>query len=250
MDSNFWASRLAAAKRQFTMQHNHLQTSPLDRLIIDDLEIEEEMTADVSCPYCYEEFDVVSLCSHLEDDHSYESKVVTVCPICSVKVSTDLLSHITLQHGQLFKLQRHQRLRKLLAMPNSQALSFLGRDLREAHLQALLEGAAGGGGGGGFRLSSNNSTSSNAAAVDPLLSSFFLNFPALPESEEKTKSLLLSKAHEENPPEIEKKLPNIWKTRIDSSPLSMEEREKRNRQAAGRAGFLQDLLVSTLMNSD
>ncbi|RVW95794.1 hypothetical protein CK203_025768 [Vitis vinifera] len=27
-----------------------------------------------------------------------------VCPICSVKVARDMLSHITLQHGHLFKI--------------------------------------------------------------------------------------------------------------------------------------------------
>ncbi|MCD7450261.1 hypothetical protein HAX54_004707, partial [Datura stramonium] len=83
MDSDFWTSRLAAAKRQLNLQqhhsHNH-QSSQLDRLNIDDFEVEEEVRPDFPCPYCYEDFDIASLCSHLEEEHSCESRVtVTQC---------------------------------------------------------------------------------------------------------------------------------------------------------------------------
>ncbi|KAI8531188.1 hypothetical protein RHMOL_Rhmol11G0117700 [Rhododendron molle] len=69
----FGTSRLAAAKRQFTLQSHH-NTSQLDRLNIDDFEVEDAVRPDFPCPYCYEDFDIVSLCSHLEDEHSFESK--------------------------------------------------------------------------------------------------------------------------------------------------------------------------------
>lgn len=77
-------------------------------------------------------------------------------------------------------LQRRRRLRRV-AIPSSQALSLLGRDLREAHLQVLL-------GGGGHR--SNNVNVSNAA-TDPFLSSLILNFPTS-EVEEISKSVVTS----------------------------------------------------------
>uniref|UniRef100_A0A5B6YGL9 Drought-responsive family protein n=1 Tax=Davidia involucrata TaxID=16924 RepID=A0A5B6YGL9_DAVIN len=222
MDSDFWTSRLAAAKRQFTLQHHHHHhhhNSQLDRLNIDDFEVEDEVRPEFPCPYCYEDFDIASLCSHLEDEHSCESKV-TVCPICSVKVTRDMLSHITLQHGHLFKLQRRRKLRRV-AIPNSQALSLLGRDLREAHLQVLL-------GGGGYR--------------SPFLSSLVLNFPAS-EAEEISKSVV-STAEDTS---IKSVAPaHIWKSSFDPS-LSYEERQKRMKQAAGRAVFVQDLLISTLL---
>ena len=78
-------------------------------------------------------------------------------------------------------LQRRRRLRRV-AIPNSQTLSLLGRDLREAHLQVLL------GVGGAYRSSS--ATASNAA-TDPFLSSLILNFPA-GEAEEISKSVVTS----------------------------------------------------------
>ncbi|KAJ6377215.1 hypothetical protein OIU76_026226 [Salix suchowensis] len=74
MASNFWTSRIAAAKRQYASQHHH-RSSHLDRFNIDDFEVEEEVRPDFPCPYCDEDFDIGSLCSHLEDEHSYESKV-------------------------------------------------------------------------------------------------------------------------------------------------------------------------------
>ncbi|KAH9748812.1 protein DEHYDRATION-INDUCED 19 [Citrus sinensis] len=215
MDSDFWTSRLAAAKRQYTLQQHHHQSSQIDRLSIDDFEVEDDVRPDFPCPYCYEDFDIASLCSHLEDEHSCESKV-TVCPICSVKVARDMLSHITLQHGHL-----RRRLRRV-AIPSSQALSLLGRDLREAHLQVLL-------GGSGYR--SSNANISNAA-TDPFLSSLILNFPSS-EAEEISKSVVTSTEDT---------------SAKSAAPTHIhEEREKRIRQGAGRASFVQDLLLSTLL---
>ncbi|PQM34882.1 protein DEHYDRATION-INDUCED 19-like [Prunus yedoensis var. nudiflora] len=221
MDSEFWTSRLAAAKRQYTLQHHH-QSSHFDRLSIDDFEVEDEVRPDFPCPYCYEDFDIASLCSHLEDEHSCESKV-TVCPICSVKVAQDMLSHITLQHGHLLRR---------VAIPNSQALSLLGRDLREAHLQVLL-------GSGGYR--SDNANVSNAA-TDPFLSSLILNFPASG-ADEIAKSVVTT-AEDISAKNVAPA--HIWKSSFDPS-LSYEEREKRIRQATERAGFMQDLFLSTLL---
>lgn len=96
-------------------------------------------------------------------------------------------------------MQRRHRLRRV-AVPSSQALSLLGRDLREAHLQVLL------GGGSGYR--SNNPTSSNVIS-DPLISSLVMNFPAS-EAEEITKSLASS--IEDNTAKNTIQQP-IWKSR-------------------------------------
>lgn len=227
MDSDLWISRLAAAKRHYSLQHH--QNSQLDRLGMDDLEVEEEIRPDFPCPYCYEDHDITSLCTHLEDEHPFESKVA-VCPICSVKVARDMLSHITLQHGHLFKLQRRRRLRRV-AIPNSQALSLLGRDLREAHLQVLL-------GSGGYQSSN---TAASTAVTDSLLSSLVLNFPTS-EVEEPSKSTISSADNFIN----KKTTPlQAWKSSQDLS-LSREEREQKRKQATVRASFVQDLLLSTL----
>lgn len=83
------------------------------------------------------------------------------------------LYHFSLTENHL---PRRRRLRRV-AIPNSHAVSLLGRDLREAHLQVLL-------GSGGYQ--SCNTTASNAV-TDSLLSSLVLNFPTS-EVEEPVKS--------------------------------------------------------------
>lgn len=246
MDSEFWTSRLAAAKRRFNL-HNHnnnLQAaSQFDRLLnIDEFEVEDDgIRPDISCPYCYEEFDIASLCTHLEDDHSFDSKP-TVCPICSLKVARDMLSHITLQHGNLFKFQRRRRLRRA-AIPNSQAFSLFGRDLREAHLQVLLGGGVAG--SGGFRSTDLSTASNSVAATDPFLSSLVLNFPGT-ETDDISKSLASATEFGHSSLTKSSASSHAWRPKFDSS-LSYEERERRVKQATGRAGFMQDLVLCTFL---
>ncbi|CAA7397455.1 unnamed protein product [Spirodela intermedia] len=242
MDSDLWASRVAAAKRQYSLQQH--QNSRLDRLMFDDFDLEEDGRLDFPCPYCYEDHDIASLCSHLEEEHAFESKA-TVCPICSVKITRDMLNHITVQHGHLFKistyssiflamisfihhLQRRRRLRRV-AMPNNQVLARLSRDLREAHLQVIL-------GNGGYQSSSAHTSN---ASTDSLLSSL-LNLPP-PESEELPKSTV-STAEDASKRVLTS---SNRKSSFDPS-LSHEEKERKIRQAAVRATFVQDLLLTTL----
>lgn len=52
-----------------------------DRFDMNDFEVEEEIRPDYPCPYCYEEFDIASLCSHLEADHSSESRATVSSPV-------------------------------------------------------------------------------------------------------------------------------------------------------------------------
>ncbi|KZV53228.1 protein DEHYDRATION-INDUCED 194-like [Dorcoceras hygrometricum] len=250
MDSDFWTTRLAAAKRQLNLQHHHHVShthvfSQFDRFGRDDFEVEEDHRSDFPCPYCFEEFDIASLCPHLEDEHPYESR-----PAVSFSLHLYLsslfgkgLRGCVKSHDStawtpiqdILCVKRRSQLRRV-PIPNNQALSLLGKDLREAHLQALL---------GGSLYRSNNAASSNAAAVaDPFLSSLVLNFTGS-ESEEISKSVMSSIE------EISSKsdaLSPIWKSSSLDSSLSCEEREERTRQAAGRAVFLQDLLASALFS--
>ncbi|KAM0864544.1 hypothetical protein ACQ4PT_043855 [Festuca glaucescens] len=164
MDSEHWISRLAAAKRFYAAQLGHIDADMsgmgMEQVEMDveddgemDIEMEmqlEEASArwpEVACPYCYEDYDLGSLCVHLDQDHPYEPHPAP-CPICSEKVTRDMLNHITMQHGYLFK--------------------------------ALL-------GGGHSHRSSNPATTTTNIYADPLLSSFGLGF-ATSDAEEPSKS--------------------------------------------------------------
>ncbi|GJM90988.1 hypothetical protein PR202_ga07321 [Eleusine coracana subsp. coracana] len=117
MDSDHWISRLMAAKRQYALQRaqrhhaspaSHNGTLRSHRLGYDDIEPEDEAHSDFPCPYCYEDHDITSLCSHLEDEHPFESKIV-----------------------------RHHRLRRVAGTGNYTP-SYAGRDLQDTYLKVLL----------------------------------------------------------------------------------------------------------------
>lgn len=161
MDSEHWISRLAAAKRFYAAQLGHIDDmagmgmEEVDMDMEDDGEMDMEMEMqmeearwpEVACPYCYEDYDLGSLCVHLEEDHPYEPHPAP-CPICSEKITRDMLNHITMHHGYLFK--------------------------------ALL-------GGGHSHRSRNTTTATTNIYADPLLSSFGLGF-ATSDAEEPSKS--------------------------------------------------------------
>ncbi|KAL6646774.1 hypothetical protein ACP70R_015468 [Stipagrostis hirtigluma subsp. patula] len=218
MDSDLWISRLMAAKRQFALQraqrHHATPASHHDRFSYDDIEPEDEVCSDYPCPYCYEDHDITSLCTHLEDEHPFESKVVA------------LINTIDFIHS------RHHRLRRVAGAGNH-ALSLAGRDLQETYLKALL--------GNSSRSSGTNTSSS---VTDSLLSSLVLN---LSSSEVEDASKLSAPAAVESN-WFKRAVPSkTWKTSADSN-LSHEEKERRKRQAAVRSVFVQHLLVTTLFD--
>ncbi|KAI9181385.1 hypothetical protein LWI28_014547 [Acer negundo] len=61
---------------------------------------DEELRGDFFCPLCSEDFDLVGLCCHIEEDHPIEAKS-GICPFCAVKVGIDLFGHIAAQHGNI-----------------------------------------------------------------------------------------------------------------------------------------------------
>lgn len=66
----------------------------LDRLGMDEFELEEEIRPDFACPYCYEDHDITSLCTHLEDEHPFESKVAVRFGFSTQFVSCAFKFHI------------------------------------------------------------------------------------------------------------------------------------------------------------
>ncbi|XP_019457702.1 PREDICTED: protein DEHYDRATION-INDUCED 19 homolog 3-like [Lupinus angustifolius] len=107
------------------------------------------------CPCCSEYFDIVGLCCHIDEEHPMEAKN-GLCPVCALRVGVDMVEHITLPHGSIFKMQRKRRSHK---SGYYSTLSLLRKELREGNLQSLF-------GGSSFIVSSSNAT------PDPQLSSF------------------------------------------------------------------------------
>ncbi|XP_013618237.1 PREDICTED: protein DEHYDRATION-INDUCED 19 homolog 6-like [Brassica oleracea var. oleracea] len=157
MDSDSWSDRLASASRRY--QLDFLSRSD-NFLGFEEAEGEEEFREEYACPFCSDYFDIVSLCCHIDENHPMDT-INGVCPVCAVKVSSDMVAHITLQHANMFKVTTRKR--KSTRRGGAQSmLSILKREFPDGNFQSLFEGSS--------RVVVPPSSSSTAA--DPLLSSF------------------------------------------------------------------------------
>lgn len=218
MEADSWTRFSAASKR-----HQSTLQSRFDLYLgLDDVEgggDDDSSRAEFACPFCAEDFDIVGLCCHIDEEHPVEAKN-GVCPVCAARVGMDMVSHITTQHGNIFKMQRRRRFRRGSSGAHS-TLSLLRKELREGNLQSIF-------GGSSFTIAPSN------AAPDPLLSSFITNLPVADPSKGEPETLddrnMVSEALEE-------------KEKVSTQPaLSDKDQEERAR----RSEFVQGLVLSTM----
>ncbi|KAI4310936.1 hypothetical protein MLD38_035878 [Melastoma candidum] len=215
MDADSWSTRLSSARRyQSALESRSDLFSGFEE--IDEDDAKEEFP----CPFCSDYFDIIGLCCHIDDEHPTESKN-GVCPVCAMRVGVDMVAHITLQHGNTFKIQRKRKSRKA---GSRSTLLLLKRELREGTLQSLF-------GGSSCLVSSSNAT------PDPLLSSFM--FPLnedLGGSPSPVPSGVLSSKNS-----VDEILPE--RDVQSSSPLSVKEQKERLK----RSEFVRGLLLSAVL---
>ncbi|XP_052880718.1 protein DEHYDRATION-INDUCED 19 homolog 3-like [Gossypium arboreum] len=214
MDADSWSARLSSASKRY---QSALQLRSDMFMGFEEIDGEDEIREEFRCPFCSEYFDIVGLCCHIDDEHPVEAKN-GVCPVCAVRVGVDMVAHITLQHGNIFKMQRKRKSRK---GGSHSTLSLLRKELREGNLQSFF-------GGSSCMVSSNS-------APDPLLSSFILpmvdDFVSVqPNFSRETRTTKKSS-------DVNKSERNV-----KSSPLSLKDQEEK----AKRCEFVQGLLLSTM----
>ncbi|CAL9114832.1 unnamed protein product [Musa textilis] len=183
---------------------------------------EDDSRAEFPCPFCFEDFDLVGLCCHLDDEHPMEVKNEIVCPICAARVAMDIVGHITVQHGNFFKMQHERRLFKGSSRSHS-TLSFLRKELQDVNLRFSC-------GGSSYTLASSN------AAPDPLLSSFIFSLPEV----EPSKDVQAVISDEEST------VDEISEDKVVNSAeptLSYQDEE-----GARRCEFFRELVLSTILD--
>ncbi|XP_010486205.1 PREDICTED: protein DEHYDRATION-INDUCED 19 homolog 4-like [Camelina sativa] len=190
----------------------------------EDLEGEDDLKAEFICPFCAEDFDIVGLCCHIDEEHPVEAKN-GVCPVCTKRVGLNIVGHITTQHANFFKVQRKRRLRR---GGYSSTYLALKKELREANLQSLLGG-------------SSSFTSSTNIDSDPLLSSFMFSPPSLNESANKAATPVVTEENSATKVSYRESL----KRDIQEAPLSGEDQEK-----AKKSEFVRGMLLSTMLGDD
>ncbi|KAG9131934.1 hypothetical protein Leryth_023258 [Lithospermum erythrorhizon] len=65
---------------------------------------------ELGCPYCVENFDILGLCCHIDDQHFKEAKT-GICPICVKRLDTNMTVHIIAQHENLLRALRKVKVR-------------------------------------------------------------------------------------------------------------------------------------------
>lgn len=227
MDADSWAARLSSTSKRYqsaSQSRSGMRWDGIDAEMLIGFEeidmVDDDVREEFPCPFCSEYYDIVGLCCHIDDEHAVEAKN-GVCPVCEMRVGVDMVAHITLQHGNIFKIQQRKRKSRKggASHSHSTTLSLLRRKLREGNLQSLLGG-------------SSFIAPSASAAPDPLLSSFML-----PMADDFGSALPHSSARKTTPQNVsERKQP----------PLSIKDKEERTK----RSEFVQGLLLSTILDDN
>ncbi|XP_019158604.1 PREDICTED: protein DEHYDRATION-INDUCED 19 homolog 3-like isoform X1 [Ipomoea nil] len=228
MDADSWSARLSSASRRYHsafQPRSGMKWEGFDAEMLMGFEeidmVDDDIREEFPCPFCSEYFDIVGLCFHIDDEHPLEAKN-GVCPVCAMRVGVDMVSHITLQHGNIFKMQRKKKSRK---GSSHSTLSLLRRELREGNLQPFLGG-------------SSRTVSSSSSAPDPLLSSFILPM-ADDFGSAQAHSILETVLAKESTSKC------VSERKVGQQPLlSTKDKEEK----AKRSEFVQGLLLSTIVD--
>ncbi|ONI04333.1 hypothetical protein PRUPE_6G316400 [Prunus persica] len=224
MDGDSWSARLSTASRRY---QNALQSRSDMFMGFEEFDGDDDIREEFPCPFCSEYFDIVGLCCHIDEEHPVEAKN-GVCPVCAMRVGVDMVAHITLQHGSMFKMQRKRKTRNGGA---HSTLSLLRKELREGNLQSLF-------GGSSCILSSSN------AAPDPLLSSFILPMADDFVSVQPHFSIETSSAKKSIDERLSERPNTFGHRNVPSPPLSIKDKEEKTKRCA----FVQGMLLSTILD--
>lgn len=212
MDSDSWI-------RFSTSSRRHQSRSDIYN-IGDEYDGDEETRPEFMCPFCAEDYDVVGLCCHIDEEHTIEAKN-GVCPVCGTRVGMDLVGHITMQHGSLLKVQRKRRYKR----GSNSTLALLRKELREGNLQSFIGGSS--------------YLGSSSTEADPLLSSFMYHPPQVDEPpvvQPPSQDFSMKKSSVDDFPERNTR----------ASPISERDQEEKARKCK----FVQSLVLSTFLDDN
>ncbi|KNA04371.1 hypothetical protein SOVF_200370 [Spinacia oleracea] len=219
MDDRTWSFSLSTSSSKYN------QSSYSDNLLdYEEYDGDTDVEVDYPCPFCSEDFDIVGLCCHIEEEHYDEAKR-GVCPMCGTSVGADLVEHIALQHENIYKSENKTR----HSHGDSQStLALLRKEMLERSLKCLLG-------------NSSSVVSSSDAAVDQLLTSFVCSYSTTPETESKP-----SCSKDDSPVKEEVMEEDTLERGMKNCVISEEKQEEH----AQKCKFMQSLLFSTILDDD
>ncbi|XP_039005649.1 protein DEHYDRATION-INDUCED 19 homolog 3-like [Hibiscus syriacus] len=218
MEDDTWSFAFSASSRSYQSTLKSHSDLCID---FEEIEEDDELMTEYPCPYCSEDFDLLGLCCHIDEEHHLEAGY-GVCPVCAQSVGMNMVDHITTQHGNIFKSNHKLNFHK---GDSFSPLSSLRKELHDAHYQSLLS-------------RSWSSLSSSNTGPDPLLSFLYSAPPADPAKTVQPAS----------PTEVtlEEKGSDAKMIEKDVQPLPLSDKE--HLEKANKCEFVQRLLLSTIFN--
>ncbi|XP_035840243.1 protein DEHYDRATION-INDUCED 19 homolog 4 isoform X4 [Helianthus annuus] len=209
MDPNSWTrlSTSISSSRRYQSRSDAFH-------LVEETDVDEPRP-EYLCPFCAEDFDIVGLCCHIDEEHTLQAK------------NGVMLSLYYGTHCCLFLTKYYvQRKRRIRRVGSNSTYSALKRELREGNLHAFLGG------------SSFSGMSSVNTEPDPLLSSFMYNNVVDP-SQDQTRSSTeaISVVESSN---------KDFVARSEKHQVAGEDQEEKAR----RSEFVQGLLLSSFLNDD
>uniref|UniRef100_A0A7N0UKM1 Uncharacterized protein n=1 Tax=Kalanchoe fedtschenkoi TaxID=63787 RepID=A0A7N0UKM1_KALFE len=213
---DYWRNRASASLLAY-QNRSDLYIEGVDEFDSDD----DRTASEYSCPFCGEEFDVLGLCLHIDDEHPADVKA-GVCPVgtCLKKVGVDIVGHMTTEHANLYKVQRRRRFYR---GGSNSTFSMLRKEFREGHMHSVY---------GGSSVKAPN------AEPDPLLSLFISAVGKVNESQ----SLQSTDANTDSKIVTDESSERV----VKRAPVSEKEQE----EAARKSEFVQGLLLSSIFGDE
>ena len=225
MDRDTLGFPFGTASRSYPSRHKSRYAEVFEDF--EEMKGEDELRTVYPCPFCVDDFDLLELCCHIDLEHSLEPKS-GICPVCAVWVGTNMVDHITAQHGSIIKAQLKSRRYK----DSYPSLSFLrcSKDIDDGQWQSFSDG-----------LSPTISTSSSKAACDPFLSFLYGGAAASAETEN---------VGPDSSSEVSTEETHSSDTVIERDVVQPSLSDKDQTEKARRSGFVQELLMSTILDPD
>ncbi|XP_062083495.1 protein DEHYDRATION-INDUCED 19 homolog 3-like [Humulus lupulus] len=222
MEDDSWSYGLSASSRAY---QSTLKSSSDFYIDLDDFDGDDDMRVDFPCPFCAEDFDIVGLCCHIDDEHQDEPNSGSgVCPVCAMVVGMNMVGHITTQHVNFIKGQQKLKHHK----DEYSTYAFSRKELQDEHYRSIFAEPI-------------SLVSTSKMALDPLLS--FLQLANAAEDKPDTAQPNVS-----DEVSLEEKLSEqALLERVDHKPpVSDKDQEEK----ALRSKFAQGLLLSTFLDDD
>ncbi|XP_039025417.1 protein DEHYDRATION-INDUCED 19 homolog 2-like [Hibiscus syriacus] len=93
MEDNTWSFAFSASSRSY---QSTLKSHS-------EIEEDDELIMEYPCPYCSEDFDLLGLSCHINEEHHLEAGY-GACPVCAQRVGMNMVDHNTTQHKNIFKI--------------------------------------------------------------------------------------------------------------------------------------------------